>query len=87
MLAALLAKDGEIVVPRLDLLDLRLLEQLAVDVLSLRGFKAAKFVDEAAARNELDRLRAKGQWPLVVTEPDTSGEKPFEEFAGAGNNY
>jgi FlaA1/EpsC-like NDP-sugar epimerase len=85
VLAALLAKDGEIVVPRLDSgPDLRLLEQLAVDVLSLRGFKAAKFVDEAAARNELDRLRAKGQWPLVVTEPDTSGEKPFEEFAGAG---
>ena len=85
VLAALLAKDGEIIVPRLDSeVDLRLLEKLAVDVLSLMGFKAVVFVDETAARDELEQLRSSGRWPLILTQPDTSGEKPFEEFVGDG---
>jgi FlaA1/EpsC-like NDP-sugar epimerase len=85
VLAALLAKDGEIIVPRLDLaVDLRLLENLAVDVLSLMGFKTATFVDEAAARDELEQLRSSGRWPLILTQPDTSGEKAVEEFVGQG---
>jgi FlaA1/EpsC-like NDP-sugar epimerase len=85
VLAALLAKDGEIIVPRLDSeVDLRLLEDLAVDVLSVMGFEAAIFVDEAAARDELDHLRSSGRWPLILAQQDTSGEKPVEEFVGEG---
>src|SRR5262249_27386589 len=64
VLAGLVAADGEIVVPRLDpAKDLRLLETVAADVLKLAGFSAVTFTDDAAARRELDRLRAHGQWP------------------------
>jgi len=87
LLAALLATDGEIIFPRLDLeMDLRLLEDVAADVLSLMGFKAAIVVDEAVARDELERLRSKGRWPVILTQRDTSGEKPFEEFLGEGES-
>jgi len=85
VLAALLGRDGEIVVPRLDpRSDLRLLEQLAADVLSLVGFEAVPFEDEAAARDALEPLRSRGRWPLLLTPRDTSGEKPVEEFVAAG---
>ena len=85
VLAALLAENREIIVPRLDSdSDLQLLEKLAINVLALNGFKAVTFDDETAASNELGGLRATGHWPLILSPQDTSGEKPVEEFVGVG---
>ena len=41
-------------------------------------------VDEAQARNDVERLAREGRWPLLLTPLDTGGEKPFEEFVGTG---
>ncbi len=85
LLAGLLAAADTIIIPRMDRgMELRLLEDLAVEVLSAHGLEAVAFRDEAAARAELEGLRASGRWPLILTPPDTSGEKPYEEFIGEG---
>jgi FlaA1/EpsC-like NDP-sugar epimerase len=85
LLAGLLAAADTIVIPRMDReTELRLLEDLAVDVLSAHGLEAVVFRDEAAASAELEGLRASGRWPLLLTPQDTSGEKPYEEFVGKG---
>ena len=85
LLAALLAGNGEILVPRLDpATELRLLDRLAVEVLALHGFAAEPFTDESEAKRDLARLRAERRWPLLLTPQDTSGEKPYEEFIGEG---
>jgi FlaA1/EpsC-like NDP-sugar epimerase len=85
LLAGLLAAADTIVIPRMDReTDLRLLENLAVEVLCAHGLEAVTFRDEAAASAELEGLRARGRWPLILTPQDTSGEKPYEEFVGDG---
>ena len=48
------------------------------------GYRPAVYRNEAQARNDLPRLAAERAWPLLLTPLDTSGEKPFEEFVGAG---
>ena len=40
--------------------------------------------DEQGAALQLDSLSLQGKWPLIVTALDTSGEKPYEEFVGRG---
>jgi len=85
LLAGLLAPPHTIVIPRMHLeTDLRLLEDVAVAVLSAHGLKAVVFRDEIAASVELEDLRGSGRWPLILTPQDTSGDKPYEEFVGAG---
>jgi nucleoside-diphosphate-sugar epimerase len=85
LLASLLGASGEIFIPRLDPeRELRLLEATACGVLKELGFEAEKFADEAEARRAVDKLRREKRWPLLMTPLDTSGEKPYEEFVGKG---
>jgi hypothetical protein len=48
--------------------------------------RAERYLDEARARNDVERLAREGRWPLLLTPLDTGGEKPFEEFVGTGES-
>lgn len=87
LLAAFLAPDGHILVPRLDpAKDLIDLSELAISVLKSFGFEANRLTDEAAARNAALNRADDGTYPLLLTPLDTSGEKPYEEFVGDGES-
>jgi FlaA1/EpsC-like NDP-sugar epimerase len=83
--AALLAPAEHIVFPELDpRRELVLLEEVVKAVLDWAGLKPAYFEDEDAARASVPSVAARGEWPVLLTPLDTSGEKPYEEFVGAG---
>jgi nucleoside-diphosphate-sugar epimerase len=85
LLATCRIPDQHIAVPRVDTrLQLQLLEDIACACLDYWGLRAERYFDEALARNDVERLAREGRWPLLLTPLDTSGEKPFEEFVGAG---
>lgn len=85
LIASTLVPDQHLAFPRLDPSDqLVELDDVASRVLAHFGYRPAVYRDEAEARNDLPRLAASGSWPLLLTPLDTSGEKPFEEFVGQG---
>jgi len=85
LLASLAAPSGYVLVPAFEpACHLVLLEDVARQVLARYGYSAWLTDDEAAAREAIARLPAEGKWPVLLTPLDTSGEKPYEEFAGAG---
>jgi FlaA1/EpsC-like NDP-sugar epimerase len=85
LLASLLGEPGQIFIPRFDpQSQLQLLERLAVGVLAHHGLQAVTFSDEMEARQAVAELSSQGRWPLLLTPLDTSGEKPYEEFVGTG---
>jgi FlaA1/EpsC-like NDP-sugar epimerase len=85
LLAAFLAPDRHILVPRLDAeKDMLLLSDLAVKVLGHYGCKPEFFEDEGRARQAAAAKTDKEHYPLLLTPLNTTGEKPYEEFAGAG---
>jgi nucleoside-diphosphate-sugar epimerase len=87
MLATCRFPDGHIAIPRVDTaLQLQLLEDVACACLEYWGLRAERYLDEAPARNDVERLAREGRWPLLLTPLDTGGEKPFEEFVGTGEN-
>jgi len=61
-----------------------LLEDIACACLAYWGLRAERYLDEARARDDVERLAREGRWPLLLTPLDTGGEKPFEEFVGTG---
>ncbi|ALN93113.1 polysaccharide biosynthesis protein [Lysobacter gummosus] len=84
-LAALLGGHEQVLFPKLDpVAELQLLEDVACRVLGHAGLTPELFDDEDAARAALPALRDEGRWPLLITALDTSGEKPYEEFVGHG---
>jgi nucleoside-diphosphate-sugar epimerase len=87
MLATCRIPDNHIAVPRVDTtLQLQLLEDIACACLEYWGLRAERYIDEAGARNDVERLAREGRWPLLLTPLDTGGEKPFEEFVGTGES-
>jgi FlaA1/EpsC-like NDP-sugar epimerase len=83
LLAAFLAPDRHLLVPRLEPdRDLLELSGLATRVLERFGYQPRIYEDEAAARQAASG--ADGTYPLLLTPLDTSGEKPYEEFLGEG---
>jgi len=85
LLAATLADTDEILFPRLDPeSELQLLEDIAGEMLERCGYRPVLFEDEQEAKAAVAHLRAEGAWPLLLTPLDTSGEKPYEEFVGDG---
>src|SRR6202045_758387 len=84
LLATCRIPDNHIAVPRVDTtLQLQLLEDIACACLDYWGLRAERYLDEAPARNDVERLAREGRWPFLLTPLDTGGEKPFEEFVGA----
>ena len=85
LLAAVCAPDRHVLVPRLNPgLDLVLLEDVAEIVLRYHGFEPRRYDDGAAAKVRFASDVQAGSYPLVLTNLDTSGEKAYEEFVGAG---
>ena len=86
-LAAFLAPDRHIVIPRLDpeshLVDL---QSIAEAFVRHHGYEPIAFEDEIEARQAFKELVAKNQWPIILTKADTAGEKAYEEFVGEHEN-
>lgn len=81
VIAAVLAPDRTIVIPRLDPeKHLVLLQTIAERFLSRHGYEAVYNEDELEACRSAKREAKEGRWPLLLTTLDTSGEKPYEEF-------
>ena len=86
MISAFAAPKNSITVPAVDEGSLKLtkIDAIAKDFLRHFGLEPAIYDDETAARDNVDvELRA-GKYPLLLTAPDTSGEKPFEQFVSEG---
>src|ERR1700676_585140 len=87
LLATCRIPDKHIAVPRVDAtLQLQLLEDIACACLEYWGLRAERYLDEARARNDVERLAREGRWPFLPPPLDTGGEKPFEEFVGTGES-
>jgi len=83
-LAALCAPNGAIVIPNLDPEDhLVPLEDVAFKFLEKRGLTPSIYTDEVEAQKAVEKDFAKQSWPLILTNLNTVGEKPYEEFIGA----
>lgn len=85
LLASLLGGGSQVLFPLLDpVTELQSLEEIATRVLAHAGLVAERFDNEADARQAVKALSTSGRWPLLLTNLDTSGEKPYEEFVGGG---
>lgn len=87
ILACLHCSDRQIAIPRFDpaseLIDL---SEIAVQVIEALGFSPKIYYDEESARDNAETDIGTGRYPLLLTPLDTSGEKPYEEFLGAGES-
>jgi FlaA1/EpsC-like NDP-sugar epimerase len=87
LLAGTCAPAGQLLIPRLrsevDLVDL---QTIAVKTLEHYGFVPRLYRDADLAKGGLSDCEAYGNYPLLITSPDTSGEKAYEEFVGRGEN-
>lgn len=82
VLAAGLGRHGETLIPKLDeRLDAHRFDDIARRLLTHLGYTPVEYDSELAAREECAALIAQGRWPCVFSSSDTSGEKPYEEFA------
>ena len=87
VLATFLAPDRHIVFPRMEpAVHLQTLENIATRFLAQFGFQPEHYDDEEQARSAIDSSAARDRWPVLLTPLDTSGEKPYEEFLGHGEN-
>lgn len=84
-LAATLLDDRYICVPKLEpAKHLRLLTDILTEFLDAYGFEPEIHETVAAAHAALPSSTENGRWPVILTPPDTAGEKPYEEFVAAG---
>jgi len=85
MLSAFLGPHQHVLFPDLDAaIHLTPLAGLAEAIIRNFGLEPVIVHDEAAALAMVESEIARGHYPLLLTPLDTSGEKPFEEFIGAG---
>jgi FlaA1/EpsC-like NDP-sugar epimerase len=85
LIAAVAAPHRHLLVSRLDpAKDLRDLESVACAILGHFGYEPRVYLEPEEAKANFERDVKKGNYPLVLTERDTSGEKEFEEFVGDG---
>lgn len=87
LVASVLAPDRCVLVPRLapehDQTDFVRVAELT---LRDRGLEPAFYDTEDEARAAVSRDRARGRYPLLVTQSDTSGEKEEEVFVARGES-
>lgn len=83
LLAAFGAPDRHVMVPRMDATAHTVtFPELAESTLASVGYEPHWCDSEQDALADFDTDLASGKWPVVLTVPDTSGEKPMEEFVG-----
>jgi FlaA1/EpsC-like NDP-sugar epimerase len=85
LLAAVCAPDQHLLVPMLAQTDqLQELQEVVHRVLEHLGLRGREYHDESEARANVETDYATGACPVLVTQLDTQGEKPYEEFLGVG---
>jgi FlaA1/EpsC-like NDP-sugar epimerase len=84
LLSAAIAEPRQITFPRLDPeKSLRPLVDIAVALLEHIGLRPSFYDSETKACSSTSTELQRGCYPVLLTELDTSGEKPFEEFVAA----
>ncbi len=81
LLSGLLGENRDIFFPKLsEKLHLITFSEIASRFLREHGYEAYECMSEDEARNRVEELIAKKQWPCYFFKSDTTGEKDFEEF-------
>ena len=81
LLSTIFGENGDIFFPSHDgELELTSFVDIAIKFLKIKGYKAEFCSEENEAREKSVNLIRSGQWPVLITRSDTTGEKPFEEF-------
>ena len=81
LLSGLLGENRDIFFPKLnENLHLITFSEIAIRFLRERGYEPYECQSESEARNRVEELIAKKQWPCYFFKSDTTGEKDFEEF-------
>jgi len=81
LLSGLLGENRDIFFPKLsEKLHLITFSEIATRYLRSHGFEPYECESEDEARDKVEELIAKKQWPCYFFNSDTTGEKDFEEF-------
>ena len=81
LMSCVFGENRDIFFPKLsEALHLITFADIAVKYLQDRGYEPFLCKTEDEARELVKTLPAKGKWPCLFTESDTTGEKDFEEF-------
>ena len=81
LMSCIFGDNRDIFFPKLsEALHLITFADIAVKYLNERGYEPYLCETEDEARELVKTLPAKGKWPCLFTESDTTGEKDFEEF-------
>lgn len=81
LMSCIFGDNRDIFFPKLsEALHLITFADIAVKYLEQRGYEPHLCANEDEARELAKTLPAKGKWPCLFTESDTTGEKDFEEF-------
>jgi FlaA1/EpsC-like NDP-sugar epimerase len=84
VLASTCGPHRHIVVPKLSPGCDRALEDIAVAFLRRHGFRPKPYENQSECKAGLTEDVRNGQYPILLTELDTTGEKQHEEFVSAG---
>ena len=81
LMSCIFGENRDIFFPKLsENLHLISFADIAVKYLNNLGYKPYLCKDENEARELVEVLSVKGEWPCLFTTSDTTGEKDFEEF-------
>lgn len=83
LISSILGNNREIFFPKLDIAAMTTFDQIAVDFLSVNGYRPIFCSSDEEAIEKAKVLgsnRSNYNYPVRFTESDTSGEKFFEEF-------
>ena len=87
LLASILGKNSEIFFPKTEgSLILTSFETIVERFLHYKRLKPLFFEEEEKARQACDQTDLRIEYPVLVTRPNTTGEKLFEEFYLASDN-
>lgn len=87
LLSGLLGENRDIFFPKLsEKLHLITFSEIAVRYLLERGYEPYECESEDEARDRVEELITKKQWPCFFFKSDTTGEKDFEEFFTKNEN-
>ena len=79
------ANNSGVLIPRDGVVHSHFLRQVALDYLKAKGLRPVIFENYQEAQRFIDSTqRQEKEWPVVLTESNTSGEKKFEEFIARG---
>lgn len=84
LFATMLSENKDIFIPNLDLLEPLEIKTIASNLLEEIGFEPYFTEDEKEARRRVKELISSKKWPVLLTPPDTTGEKELEVLTEEG---